>query len=405
MKTIVLKFGGTSVKSIDRIKKVTQIILNYKKKKNRVVVVSSAMSGVTNDLVKKSKLISNNFNKAEYDVLLATGEQAACALIAGRLNHHGFKARSWMSWQIPIITDGPHSSARIDKILTKDLQKYLKTDGIPIVTGFQGININSRLTTLGRGGSDTSAILIAKFLKADECIIYTDVDGVYTTDPRLHKKAKKIKQIEYDEMLEMASLGSKVMQPTSVQDAKLNDIDISVKSSFTSKPGTLITKSFKKKEFSNQIITGISSTKNDAKITIAGVKDKPGVAALIFEPLSKNLINVDMVVQNISLDGKETDLTFTIKSEDVKKTSKIIRGNKKISYRKLSFDKNLAKISVIGVGMITAPGITFRMFKALASKKINIMVISTSEIKISVLISSKFIKKAIAVLHKEFKLD
>ena len=405
MKTIILKFGGTSVKSIDRIKKVTQIILNYKKKKNRVVVVSSAMSGVTNDLVKKSKLISNNFNKAEYDVLVSTGEQAACALIAGRLNHYGFKARSWMSWQIPIVTEGPHSGSRIDKILTKDLLKYLMSGGIPIVTGFQGINNHSRLTTLGRGGSDASAIMIAKFLKADECIIYTDVDGVYTTDPKLHKKAKKIKQIEYDEMLEMASLGSKVMQPTSVQDAKLNDIDISVKSSFTSKPGTLITKSFKKKEFSNQIITGISSTKNDAKITIAGVKDKPGVAALIFEPLSKNLINVDMVVQNISLDGKETDLTFTIKSEDVKKTSKIIRGNKKISYRKLSFDKNLAKISVIGVGMITAPGITFRMFKALASKKINIMVISTSEIKISVLISSKFIKKAIAVLHKEFKLD
>ena len=405
MKTIVLKFGGTSVGSIDRIKKVAQIILNYKRKKNRIIVVSSAMSGVTNDLVNKSKLVSNNFNKAEYDVLVSTGEQAACALIAGRLIHHGFKARSWMSWQIPILTDGPYSSSRIDKIFTKDLQNYLKDGGIPIVTGFQGINNNLRLTTLGRGGSDASAIMIAKFLKADECIIYTDVDGIYTTDPRLHKKAKKIKQIEYDEMLEMASLGSKVMQPTSVQDAKLNNINIRVKSSFINKPGTLITKSFKKKEISNQIITGISSTKNDTKITIAGVKDKPGIAALIFEPLSKNLINVDMVVQNISLDSKETDLTFTIKSEDVKKTEKIIKGNKKISYRKLSFGKNLAKISIIGVGMITAPGITYRMFKALASKKINIMVISTSEIKISVLISSKFIKKAVAVLHKEFKLD
>ena len=405
MKTIVLKFGGTSVGSIDRIKKITKIILNYKRKKNSVVVVSSAMSGVTNDLVKKSRLISNNFNEAEYDVLVSSGEQVSCALIAGALNHLGLKARSWMSWQVPIITEGPYSSARINKILTGDLQKYLKTGGIPVVTGFQGINNNARLTTLGRGGSDATAIMIAKFLKADECIIYTDVDGIYTTDPRIHKKAKKIKQIEYDEMLEMASLGSKVMQPTSVQDAKLNNINISVKSSFINKPGTLITKSFKKKEFSNQIITGISSTKNDAKITIAGVKDKPGVAALIFEPLSKNLINVDMVVQNISLDGKETDLTFTIKSEDVKKTEKIIKENKKISYRKLSFDKNLAKISIIGVGMITAPGITYRMFKALASKKINIMVISTSEIKISVLISLKFIKKAVAVLHKEFKLD
>ena len=404
MKTIVLKFGGTSVGSIERIKRIAQIILNYKKK-NRVLVVSSAMSGVTNDLIKKSKLISNNFNKAEYDTLVSTGEQAACALIAGRLNHLGFKARSWMSWQIPITTDGPHSNARIDKIEAKDLHKYLKSGGIPIVTGFQGIGNHSRITTLGRGGSDASAIMISKFLKADECIIYTDVDGVYTTDPKLYKKATKIKQIEYDEMLEMASLGSKVMQPTSVQDAKLNNINIKVKSSFVNKPGTLITKSFKKKEFSNKIITGITSTKNDAKITIAGVKDKPGVAALIFEPLSKNLINVDMVVQNISSDGKETDLTFTIKSEDVKITEKIIRGNKKISYRKLSFDKNLAKISIIGVGMITVPGITYRMFKALASKKINIMVISTSEIKISVLISSKFTKKAIAVLHKEFKLN
>ena len=405
MKTIVLKFGGTSVGSIDRIKKITQIISYYKRKKKRVIVVSSAMSGVTNDLVKKSKLISNNFNKAEYDVLVSSGEQAACALIAGRLNHLGFKARSWMSWQIPIVTDGPYSGARINKILTKDLQKYLKSGGIPIVTGFQGINSDARITTLGRGGSDASAIMIAKFLRADECIIYTDVDGVYTTDPKLHKKAKKINYIHYDEMLEMASLGSKVMQPTSVQDAKLNKIDIKVQSSFLNKSGTLITKKLKRKEFSNQIITGISSTKNDAKITIAGVKDKPGVAALIFEPLSRNLINVDMVVQNISLNGKETDLTFTIKSEDVKKTEKIVKDNKKISYKKLSFDKNLAKISIIGVGMITTPGITYRMFKALASRRINIMVISTSEIKISVLVSVKYVKKAIAVLHKEFKLD
>ena len=405
MKTIVLKFGGTSVGSIDRIKKVTQIIQKYKKNGNKIIVVSSAMSGVTNDLIKKTKLLSNNFDKAEHDVLVSTGEQAACALIAGRLNHLGLKARSWMSWQIPILTDGPHSNARIDKIITKDLLKYLNSGGIPIVTGFQGVNNFSRLTTIGRSGSDASAITIAKFLKADECVIYTDVEGIYTTDPRLHKKAKKIKQIDYDEMLEMASLGSKVMQPTSVQDAKLNNINIRVKSSFINKPGTLITKSFKKKDFSNQIITGISSTKNDAKITIAGVKDKPGVAAYIFEPISKNQINVDMVVQNISLDGKETDLTFTIKSEDVKKTEKTIRENKNISYRRLSFDKNLAKISIIGVGMITTPGITYRMFKALASKKINIMVISTSEIKISVLISSKLIKKAIAVLHKEFKLD
>ena len=403
MKTVVLKFGGTSVGSIDRIKKVCKIIASYKKKKNKVVVISSAMSGVTNDLVNKSRQISNNFDKAEYDALVSTGEQVSCALIAGRLNHIGFKSRSWLSWQVPILTEGPYSGARIIHIVTKEIKNYLKNDGIPIITGFQGINSKSRLNTIGRSGSDATAIMFAKFLNADECIIYTDVDGVYTTDPREYKNAKKIKKIFYDEMLEMASLGSKVMQPTSVQDAKLNKINIEVKSSFVKKPGTLITGY--SKSFSDQIITGISSTKNDAKITIVGVKDRPGVAASIFKPLSRNLINVDMVVQNISLNGKETDLTFTIKSEDLKKTEKLIKQNKKISFKKLSFDREVSKVSIIGVGMITTPGITYRMFQALASQKINIQVISTSEIKISVLVSSKNVKKAVAVLHKEFKLD
>ena len=403
MKTVVLKFGGTSVGSIDRIKRVCKIIASYKKKNVKVLAISSAMSGVTNDLVNKSKLISNNFDKAEYDTLVSTGEQASCALIAGRLKHMGFRSRSWMSWQLPILTEGPYSSARISKIVVKELSEYLKSGGIPIITGFQGVNSELRLTTIGRSGSDASAIMLAKFIKAEECIIYTDVDGVYTTDPRQYKNAKKIKKIFYDEMLEMASLGSKVMQPTSIQDAKLNRIDIQVKSSFVKKSGTLITCS--SKAFSNQIITGISSTKNDAKITIVGVKDRPGIAASIFKPLSQNLINVDMVVQNISLNGKETDLTFTIKSDDLKKTEKLIKQNKKISYKKLSFDKDVSKVSIIGVGMITTPGITYRMFQALALKKINILVISTSEIKISVLVSTKNVKKAIAVLHKEFKLD
>ncbi len=403
MKTVVLKFGGTSVANIDRIKKVCKIIASYKKKRKKVLVISSAMSGVTNKLVKKSQLISNNFDKAEYDTLVSTGEQASCALIAGRLNHLGLKSRSWLSWQLPIETDGPYSEAKIRKVNIRELKSYLKSGGIPVITGFQGINNRLRITTIGRSGSDATAIMLAKFIKADECIIYTDVEGVYTTDPKQYKKAKKIDKIFYDEMLEMASLGSKVMQPTSVQDAKLNNINIKVKSSFVSKPGTLITGS--KKSFSDQVITGISSTKNDAKITIVGVKDRPGIAASIFKPLSKNLINVDMVVQNISQNGRDTDLTFTIKSDDLKKTEKLIKNNKKITYEKLSFDKNVSKVSIIGVGMITAPGITYRMFQALASKKINILVISTSEIKISVLISTENIKKAIAVLHKEFKLD
>ena len=403
MKTVVLKFGGTSVGNIERIKKVAKIIATYKKKNHRVIVVSSAMSGVTNDLIKKTKELSNNFDSAEYDVLLSSGEQVACALIAGRLRHLGYKARSWISWQVPIITDGPHRESRINKINKNKILTFINSGGIPIITGFQGINLDNRITTLGRGGTDASAIMLAKFFNASSCDIYTDVDGVYTTDPKNHSKAKKINKISYDEMLEMASLGAKVMQPTSVQDAKLNNISFSVKSSFAKKKGTLITST--KKAFSNQIITGVTSTKNDAKVTMIGVKDKPGVAASIFKPLSLNQINVDMVVQNISLNGKETDLTFTIKSEDLKKTEKIIKQNKKISFRKFTYDNNVSKVSIIGVGMITTPGITYRMFQALASKKINIMVISTSEIKISVLISNKQIKKAVAVLHKEFKLD
>jgi len=403
MKIVVLKFGGTSVGTISRIKKIADIVTNYIKNKYKVIVVSSAMSGVTNNLVRKSKDISNNFSDAEYDVLVSTGEQAACSLIAGRLIHKGYKSRSWMGWQIPILTENNYKYSRINKINKNKIIKYLKSGGIPIVTGFQGINVQGRITTLGRGGSDASAIMLAKFFKAKRCIIYTDVEGVYTTDPKKLKKAKKIKLISYEEMLEMASLGSKVMQPTSVQDAKLNKIEIKVKSSFISKSGTLITNL--EKAFSDQIITGISSTKKDAKITIIGVKDRPGVAASIFKPLSKNLINVDMVVQNISQNGKDTDLTFTIKSDDLIKTQKLIKQNKSISYKKLSFDKDVSKVSIIGVGMITTPGITYRMFQALALKKINILVISTSEIKISVLVSSKHAKKAIATLHKEFKLD
>ena len=361
------------------------------------------MGGVTNDLINKSKKISKDFISSEQDVLISSGEQMSCALIAGRLNHLGYKSQSWQSWQIPIITEGNFSSSRIIKINTKKINNYLISGGIPIITGFQGINFSKRITTLGRGGSDETAIMIAKFFKAQKCIIYTDVEGVYTTDPKKFNKAKKIKVISYEEMLEMASLGSKVMQPNSIQDARLNRINIDVRSSFINKSGTLITK--RKNIFRNKIITGISSTNNDAKITLVGVKDKPGIAASIFRPLSQNSINVDMVVQNISADGKETDLTFTIKSDDLIKTVKLIKKNTKIKFRDLIIDKNVSKISIIGVGMITTPGVTYRMFQALAKKNINILVISTSEIKISVLINKKNIKKATSVLHNEFKLD
>ena len=402
MKIIVLKFGGTSVGTIERIKKVSKIISNFNKKYS-VIVVSSAMSGVTNNLIDLSKKISKNFSASEYDVLVSSGEQISCSLIAAELINKGLNSRSWLSWQIPIFTDGKHKFSRINKINKSQILSFLKKGGIPVVTGFQGINNNSRITTIGRGGSDASAIMFAKFFNAEKCIIFTDVDGVYSTDPNKLKSAKKIKIISYEEMLEMASLGAKVMQPHSIQDARLNRVDIEVRSSFNNKKGTLITK--RQNIINNKIITGISSTSNDAKVTLLGVRDKPGIAASIFKPLSENSINVDMVVQNISANGKETDLTFTIKSDDLSKTKKIISQNKKINFRDLIFDKNVSKVSIIGVGMVTTPGVTFRMFQALAKQKINIQVISTSEIKISVLINKKNLQKALSSLHKEFKLD
>ena len=403
MKIVVLKFGGTSVGTIQKIKKVADIIANYKRKNYKVIVISSAMSGVTNNLIKKSFEISDNFSDAEYDILLSSGEQMACSFIAGRLVHKGYKSRSWTSWQVPIFTIGAYKNARINQINKKEIIKYLKEGGIPIITGFQGVNHENRITTIGRGGSDATAIMFAKFFKAQRCIIYTDVEGVYTTDPNKLKRAKKIKQISYEEMLEMASLGAKVMQPVSIQDARLNRINIEVRSSYKKKSGTLITK--KSNIINSRIVTGISSTQNDSKVSLIGVRDRPGVAAAIFKPLSKNLINVDMVVQNVSANGKETDLTFTIKTEDLNKTKKIIQQNNTINYRKLLFEKNVSKISIIGVGMITTPGVTFRMFQTLANKRINIKVISTSEIKISVLIDKKNTQKALISLHKEFKLD
>ena len=403
MKIVVLKFGGTSVGTIEKIKKVSRIIGEFRKKKYKVIVVSSAMSGVTNELVKKSRLLSENFSESEYDVLVSSGEQMACSLIAGRLINNGFKSRSWLGWQLPIYTNGSYKNSRIYQINKNKIIKYLRDGGIPIIAGFQGINKENRITTIGRGGSDASAIMLAKFFKAKKCIIYTDVEGIFTTDPNKLSKAKKIKVISYEEMLEMASLGAKVMQPVSIQDARLNRIDIEVKSSFTNRTGTLITKKSNIKK--NKIITGISSTHNDSKVTLVGVKDRPGVAASIFKPLSINSINVDMVVQNISANGKETDLTFTIKTDDLNKTKRIIKENKKINFRRILFEKGVSKISIIGVGMVTTPGVTFRMFQSLSSKNINIQVISTSEIKISVLINSKDVKKALIALHKEFKLD
>ena len=377
MSLIVLKFGGTSVGSIKKINYVAKIIKKHHHKKNKLIVVSSAMSGVTNDLIKKSKQISKNFDKFEYDVLLSSGEQIACALLSGALLKIGLKSRSWLSWQIPIITKGDHKSSRIISINKKEILKYVNSGGIPIITGFQGISNNRRITTLGRGGSDATAISIAKFFSADDCFIYTDVSGVYTTDPKLNSKAKKIKKISYEEMLEMASLGAKIMQPISLQDAMINDIDINVRSTIINSNGTNISNN--QQLFNKNPITGIAFTKNEAKITLIGVMDRPGTAASIFKPLADNQINVDMVVQTSSPDGGQTDITFTIIKDDIKNCIKILKENKKISYKKIMYDDKVSKVSIVGAGMIATPGVTYRMFQALAKKKINIMVISTSE--------------------------
>ena len=404
MKRLALKFGGTSVGSIEKIKSIANIIKKKHKEGNEIIGIVSAMSGVTNDLVKKSKSISKNFDNMELDVLLSAGEQISSSLLSGAIINLGLKARSWLGWQIPIITDKNYNAAQIKNIETKEILKFLSKKGIAIISGFQGISVENRITTLGRGGSDLSAVAIAKFFNADSCEIYTDVEGIFTTDPSMYKKAKKIDKISYEEMLEMASLGAKVMQPGSVQASMMYDIPVQVRSAFSQKKGTTITSeneiNYKK------AITGITYSKNDAKVTLLGVVDKPGVAANIFEPLGQNNINVDMVIQNTSPDGKETDVTFTIKMEDLSKTLKLIKKNKNnLRYKKIIYDSKVSKVSIIGAGMISSPGVTYKMFRSLADEKINILAISTSEIKISVLIHEKMIQKAVKALHKTFELN
>jgi len=404
MKRLVLKFGGTSVGSVEKIKKVAKIIKKRQEEGNEIIAIVSAMSGSTNVLLDKSKLISDNFDNEELDVLLSSGEQVSCALLSGAIIDLGLKSRSWMGWQIPILTDNNYSSAGIINIETKEIIKFISRKGVAIITGFQGISSSGRITTLGRGGSDLSAVAIAKFFNTDSCEIYTDVEGVYTTDPKTNKKAKKIDKISYEEMLEMASLGSKVMMPESVQASMINEIPVHVRSAFSGKKGTIITSeseiNFKK------LITGISYSKNDAKITLVGVVDKPGVAADIFEPLGKNNINIDMVIQNTSSDGKKTDVTFTIKREDISKTIKLIEKNKKyLKYDKIIHDDKVSKVSIIGAGMIANPGVTHQMFRSLANEKINILAISTSEIKISVLVEENETQTSVKALHKTFDLD
>jgi len=404
MKRLILKFGGTSVGTIEKIKKVANIIKKRLSEGNQIIVVVSAMSGVTDELKAKSDLISKNFDDKELDVLLASGEQASCSLLSGALIDLGVKARSWLGWQIPIVTNDNHTSSQIMKIKTDEILNFISKKGVAVIAGFQGISKEIRITTLGRGGSDLSAVAIAKFFQADSCEIYTDVDGVLTTDPSINKKAKKIDKISYEEMLEMSSLGAKIMQPNAVQASMLDNIPIHVRSTFSEKTGTKI---IPESEIDyKKVVTGIAYSKGNAKVSVVGVVDKPGVAADIFEPIGKNNINIDMVIQNTSLDGKKANITFTIKREDLKKTLSLIEKNKqKLNYNKIKHDDKLAKVSIIGAGMQANSGVTHKMFRSLANEKINILAISTSEIKISVLIQEDLTQKAVKILHTTFELN
>ena len=399
----ILKFGGTSVGTIERIQHVANIVKKEVSAGNKVIAIVSAMAGKTNELVKLSNAISEEFDKREFDVLLSTGEQVTCALLSGALIKLNIRAKSWLNWQIPILTEGEHTNARIINMNIEKINKFLNEGGVAILPGFQGISKNGDITTIGRGGSDATAVAVAKIFGADSCEIYTDVDGVFSTDPNKIPLAKKIDKISYDEMLELSSLGAKVMQSSAVQTAMIYNIPLEVKSTFTERKGTKI---FSQDNIDySKSVTGVAYSKDDAKITITSVEDKPGVAANIFEPLSKAQINVDMVIQNISSDTKTTDITFTIKRDDVSKTKKILKENNSINYKSIIQNDKVSKISIVGAGMVSTPGVTFKMFRALSDEKINILAISTSEIKLSVIINENDTLKAVKKLHSTFDLD
>ena len=399
----VLKFGGTSVGTTERIQHVANIIKKEQSSGNKIIAVVSAMAGKTNELFKLSNEISEEFNKRELDVLLSSGEQVTCALLSGALSKLDVKAKSWMNWQIPILTDGKHTNARIINMHVERINKYLDENGVVVMPGFQGVSQNGDITTIGRGGSDATAVAAAKIFNADSCEIYTDVDGVFSSDPNKIPVAKKIDKISYDEMLELSSLGAKVMQSSAVQTAMMYDIPLEVRSTFTDRKGTKI---FSQESIDyTKSVTGVAYSKDDAKITVIGVEDRPGVAANIFEPLSNAQINVDMVIQNISSDQKTTDITFTVKRNEVTKTKKILKDNNKIEYKEIIDRDKVAKISIVGAGMVTTPGVTYKMFRALSDEGINILAISTSEIKISVIIEEENTLKAVKKLHTIFDLD
>jgi len=413
MARLVMKFGGTSVADIDRIRNVARHVKREVDAGHEVAVVVSAMSGTTNQLVALTRDAAPLHDAREYDTVVATGEQVTIGLLAIALQEMGVSARSWMGWQIPIQTDGAHGAARIMSIDGTLLRERLAQGQVAVIAGFQGISSDNRITTLGRGGSDTSAVAIAAAIEADLCDIYTDVDGVYTTDPRIVAKARKLDKISYEEMLEMASLGAKVLQTRSVELAMVYRVRLQVRSSFDApdqilpagqRPGTLVCDEDEIVE--QQVVSGIAYSKDEAKITLVEVEDKPGVAARIFGPLADNSINVDMIIQNISDDGKSADVTFTVPQAEIARAEDVIRkAQSEIGYGALKTDLNVVKVSIIGIGMRSHAGVAKTMFKTLADKGINILAITTSEIKVSVLISSEYTELAVRALHTAYGLD
>jgi aspartate kinase len=403
MALVVQKYGGTSVANLDKIANVAKKVISTKEAGNQVVVVLSAMSGETDRLIQLAQKAANEPLGREYDSLISTGEQVTVTLLAIMLNGMGHRAKSFLGFQVRIMTDAAFKKARILNIETNAILEELHKGTIVIVAGFQGVDAQNDITTLGRGGSDTSAVALAAALQADVCDIYTDVDGVYTTDPNICGKARRLSRITYDEMLEMARAGAKVLQPRSVEIAKKYNVPVCVRSSFTDEGGTLVTG--EEKDMEKEVVSGVTYDRDQAKITVVHVPDQPGVAASLFTPLSEHHIVVDMIIQNASLQGY-TDLTFTVSRKDIREATRIISDVvKKVGAEKVEVDDNVAKVSIIGVGMISHSGVAAMMFSTLAKEGINIMMISTSEIKVSCVVEAKYAELAVTVLHDAFELE
>jgi aspartate kinase len=403
MARIVMKFGGTSVADLDRIRNVAARVKREVDAGNEVAVVVSAMAGVTNQLVKWCQDLSSLHDAREYDTVVATGEQVTTGLTAIALQTIGVDARSWQGWQVPVHTDGAHGKARVEAIEGEILIERIKAGQVPVVAGFQGIGPRNRITTLGRGGSDLSAVALAAAIRAERCDIYTDVDGIYTTDPRIVPRARKLKKISYEEMLELASVGAKVLQTRSVELAVKQRVRVQVLSSFEDKPGSLVVDEDEIVE--KPIVSGIAYSRDEAKVTLRRVPDRPGVAAAVFGALAKANVNVDMIVQNIGADGS-TDMTFTVGRADLARARDVLeKARAEVGFESLLADPEVAKISVVGIGMRSHAGVANTMFRALAEKGINIQVISTSEIKVSVLVAADYTELAVRALHTAYGLD